>query len=287
MKISSYILPGLVLVVSIGGYLVASSQSTTLKMLVGARSGLDSEVGGMELANKEANTEAIAVAKTRAEALKANESYVLETTNAREEMEGVKKNAEAVASEIETTRERIRESEEKRDEGMTERERIQEKLRSIPGLENSDIASAVDDLHTKAQSGAAEYTSLLEDQEKFAARRGELEKEVAAKETDLAGKNRINDQFMQTYSRNGEEFSVSAVDPQWHFVVFRASADSGIIPGGTDPLIVQRNGVAITTLRVVSVNNGQVVAEYDESKLPRGVVPEVGDRIFRKAVQGS
>ena len=137
------------------------------------------------------------------------------------------------------------------------------------------------------QKNSAEYASFLEDREKFEARRTELKKEVADKETELAGKKKANDEFMQTYRRNGEDFSISAVDPQWHFIVFRAPADSGIFPGDANTLIVQRNGVAITTLRVVSVNNGQVVAEYDEQKLPSGVVPEVGDRVFRKAVQGS
>ena len=168
-----------------------------------------------------------------------------------------------------------------------EKEKIQNLLRAVPGLEDSDLDSAVEDLGKKVQEGASEYASLLEDREKHAARREELKKEVADRETELESKNEINERFMQAYRRNGEDFAISAVDPQWHFIVFRAPADSGIFPGDSDTLIVQRNGVAITTLRVVSVNNGQVVAEYDEQKLPSGVVPEVGDRVFRKAVQGS
>ena len=287
MKVTSYLLPVLVLVVSIVGILAARDQSATLRMLVGACSGLDVELGGMELSNKDLNTEATAIAKSRSESLKSNETSTLEFTNAREEMEGVKKSADEQATEIESLRDSVAVAEKEREARAEERAKIQETLRTIPGLENSDLTSAVDDLRTKVQEGATEYTSLSEDRDKFAARRGELQKEVADKEMELAGKNKINHQFMQTYLRNGEDFAIAAVDPQWHFVVFRAPADSGIFPGDASVLIVQRNGVAITTLRVVSVNNGQVVAEYDEQKLPRGVVPEVGDRVFRKAVQGS
>ena len=287
MKVTSYLLPVLVLALSIVGYIVARDQSATLRMLVGARSGLDAATGGMELSNKDLNTEATAVAKNRSNALKGNETLALEFTNAREEMEGVKKAADEQAAEIEKLRENVRDAESGCDSVASERARLEELLHSVPGLENSDFSSAADDLRSMVQKNSAEYASFLEDREKFEARRTELKKEVADKETELAGKKKANDEFMQTYRRNGEDFSISAVDPQWHFIVFRAPADSGIFPGDANTLIVQRNGVAITTLRVVSVNNGQVVAEYDEQKLPSGVVPEVGDRVFRKAVQGS
>ena len=98
MKVTSYLLPVLVLVVSIVGYLVARDQSTTLKMLVGARSGLNAEAGGMELSNKELNTESIAVAKNRSDALKNNETTALEFAKARSEMEDVKKSAEELTA---------------------------------------------------------------------------------------------------------------------------------------------------------------------------------------------
>ncbi len=287
MKLTSYLLPVLVLVVSIMGYLIARDQSTTLTMLVGARSGLGAGSGGMELLNRDLNTESIAVAKTRSTALKDNETTVLEFEKARGEMEDVKKTAEETAAEVEKLRGNIEVAEKDRGVLTEEKEKIQNLLRAVPGLEDSDLDSAVEDLGKKVQEGASEYASLLEDREKHAARREELKKEVADRETELESKNEINERFMQAYRRNGEDFAISAVDPQWHFIVFRAPADSGIFPGDSDTLIVQRNGVAITTLRVVSVNSGQVVAEYDEQKLPSGVVPEVGDRVFRKAVQGS
>ena len=248
MKLTSYLLPVLVLVVSIMGYLIARDQSTTLTMLVGARSGLGAGSGGMELLNRDLNTESIAVAKTRSTALKDNETTVLEFEKARGEMEDVKKTAEETAAEVEKLRGNIEVAEKDRGVLTEEKEKIQNLLRAVPGLEDSDLDSAVEDLGKKVQEGASEYASLLEDREKYAARREELKKEVADRETELESKNEINERFMQAYRRNGEDFAISAV---------------------------------------VSVNNGQVVAEYDEQKLPSGVVPEVGDRVFRKAVQGS
>ena len=241
----------------------------------------------MAAANKGLLAEAATVAKTRADALKENESSQAEAQRALEDMEAVTKVAETNKEEMETYQNRIAEAETNR-EGLTnERERIREQIQKIPGLENADLEDALDTLNSRVASGAEEYAKLAEESGVFKTKYDELKGEVSARETELDGKNKLNKEFMERYRQNGEEFVVAAVDPQWHFVVFRAGESSGLYAGGKTQLLLQRNGVSIATLRIVSVSGGQVVAEYDEKVLPRGLVPEVGDQVFRKEPLGS
>ena len=287
MKIVTYILLGLVVVAGIFGCHYASSQSKTLQVLVSATRGLGEDETGMAAANKGLLAEAATVAKTRADALKENESSQAEAQKALEDMEAVKHVAEEDKAEMETYQSRIAEAETNR-EGLTnEREKIREQIRNIPGLENADLEDALDTLNSRVASGAEEYAKLAEESGTFQTKYDELKGEVSARTTELEGKNKVNEQFMERYRQNGEEFVVAAVDPQWHFVVFHAGENSGLFAGDKTQLLLQRNGISITTLRVVSVSGGQIVAEYDEKSLPRGLVPEVGDQIFRKEPLGS
>lgn len=286
MKIVTYILLGLIVVAGIFGCHYASSQGKTLQVLVSATKGLGEDTEGLEAANKDLLAEAATVAKTRADALKANESQQHETQRALDDMEAVRRVAAENKVEMETYQTRIKEAE-SNSEGLTnEREEIRRQVQEVPGLENADLDDAAELLHNKVTSGTEEYAKLSEENESFKAKYDELKKEVGSREVDLETKNKANDLFMERYRQNGDEYTVAAVDPQWHFVIFQAGQDSGFYSGDKTQLLLQRNGICITTLRIVSVSGGQVVAEYDEKTLPRGLAPEVGDRVFRKTPLG-
>ena len=177
---------------------------------------------------------------------------------------------------------------EKQQEELAERkEQLLAALHNVPGLENADTESAVDALHTKVQESSEEVTKLDEQNKKLVEQRRDLNKDVSDAQTEFKAKKNQNDRFLEAYRRNGDEYTVAAVNPRWRFVVFNAGGNSGFFPGDTTPLLVQRDGIAIATLRIVSVSGGQVVAEYDEDSLPRGVSIEVGDRVLRKVPVGS
>ena len=72
-----------------------------------------------------------------------------------------------------------------------------------------------------------------------------------------------------------------AVDARWKFVVFNVGPDSGLVAGDANPMLVKRGNEVITALRIVTISKGMAVAEFDPAKLPAGVRPELGDRVFR------
>lgn len=287
MKIISYIPVALLAVLMIVGYQYASNQATTMRLLVDARSGLGSEPAGMTAVNKDLETEAATIAKTRADALKQNQEAQVMAQKAVEDMEAARRVAEDHKAEMESYKERIADLEARQEEYAAQNEEVLEKLRSIPGLEDADMDSAVAMLDDKIKSGSEEFDAIAKEHEEALAKREELTKAVGELEVDLADKKAANERFWDAYRRNGTEYVIEAVDPQWHFVIFQAGEGSTFYPGDSTPLLVQRNGVHIAALRIVSVSGGKVVAEYDETLLPHGVRIEVGDHVIRKTPVGS
>ncbi len=287
MKIVTYILLSCVVVLALVGYHYASNQETTLRMLVGARAGFAEDPAGMELTNKNLITEAATIAKTRSDALKANTSRQAETSRAVEKLEDARHSAENHKAEMDRMVARNEEAALQQEELAKQKEEFTAQLHSVPGLENADAENAVDALHAVVQESSEAITKLDEQSKKLVSQRQELNEGVSSAEVDFKAKKEQNDRFLETYRNNGAEYTIAAVNPQWHFVVFNAGEDSGFYPGDTTPLLVHRNGVSIATLHIVSVSGGQVVAEYDEKELPLGVMLEVGDLVLRKVPMGS
>lgn len=129
----------------------------------------------------------------------------------------------------------------------------------------------------KAQAEEAEalQKKLTKEGDALTAAEAELKKQQA----ELARLNEINDRFFREYNKNGQEFAVQAVDASWKYLTFVVGAESGLIKGET--LLVKRGDTVITPLTITSIADGQVVAEFDVTKLPAGLRPAVGDRVFR------
>lgn len=128
---------------------------------------------------------------------------------------------------------------------------------------------------TQAEEAEALQKKLSKEGDALTAAEEELKKQKA----ELARLNEINDRFFREYNKNGQEFAVDAVDADWKYLTFLVGADSGLIKGET--LLVKRGSTVITPLVIVSIKDGQVVAEFDVTKLPSGLRPAVGDRVFR------
>lgn len=287
MKVTSYILPVCAVALAALGYQYASNQATTLRMLVDARAGLGAgDAGGMAGINKSLEKKAIAEAQKRAETVKSNEQALVMARKAQEDLDAAKFVLEENNGKLEDIKARIAEAQRRYKEVEAENERVMNALHSVPLLADvaPEDANARIEEHVKEYD--AEYEQLKERMENKTAERTRLTGEVAALEVDLANKLDTNKRFMDNYLKNTDEYIIEAVDPQWHFVVFSA-ANSGLYAGESSPLLVQRNGTPITTVRVISVNGDKIVAEYDEKTLPRGVKIEAGDRVFRQKPLGS
>ncbi len=287
MKIVSYTLLSLLVVVAGLGAYYASDQKATMEVLVSARRGLTGDVSGMEAVNRDLVTSAAATASNRSKELKQAKEQLAVTQEAVHKLDDAKSEADSVKADVESVQNELQEAKKRQEELAQMKEGLVTSIRAVPGLENADEESAVETMNSELEEYDKEIASLKEEKKKLTEQREQLNQEVSDAEAEFQKKKADNDRFAEAYRNNGVEYSIAAVNPQWHFVVFNVGEDSGLIPGDSTPLLVQRDGVSITSLRIVRVNGGQIVAEYDEEKLPRGVVPEVGDRVLRKVPVGS
>lgn len=286
-KIISYIPLGCVVLLAFFGYQYAANQATTVRMLVDARSGLGSDAYGIDLLNKNLDVERATVAGKRRNELETNKSALVEANRAREDMESAKNKLDASKVALDEIKEKMADARAKAQQVEEENERVLKALHSVPLLADATPEEASGRIEEYVKEFESEYDKINSELERKVAERGRVNTEVSGLEVDLKKRETTNQRFMETYRRNGEEFVITAVDPEWHFVIFSADADSGFYPGDPTKLLVHRNGVSIANIRVVSVSGGQVIAEYDEKTLPRGVRIEVGDRIFRQKPLGS
>ena len=110
---------------------------------------------------------------------------------------------------------------------------------------------------------------------------------LAKEKVELNRINGINDRFFKDYMKNGDEFALLAVDMRWRFVAFKVGTDSGLVAGDSTPLLVKRGPVEVVKLRIISIKDGMVTAEFDPKTLAPGVRPQVGDLVFRQKPLGS
>lgn len=287
MKIISYIPLACLVVLMFFGYQYASHQTTTMRMLVDARTGFGSEPSGMALVNKELDTRAATVAKSRADALKVNQEALVMANKAAEDLASAKNVLEEHTAARDEVLARIEEAEATFAEVKAENERVLAAMRNIPALASAEPSEAAGLLETAIKDFNDEYDKISGNLEKKTREREKLGKHIGELTVDLADKRDINKRFLDNYRRNGREYIVEAVDTRWHFVIFEAPEDCGFYAGDSERLLVKRGAAAITTLRVVSVSGGKVVAEYDEKSLAPGVRIEVGDQIIRQKPFGS
>ncbi len=142
----------------------------------------------------------------------------------------------------------------------------------------STVLESIKSIVEREEKRTEEITERLNDWQ--AARKAATEK-LAKEKVELNRLTAINDKFFADYSKNDDEYPLLAADMRWKFVVFNVGQDSGLIAGDTTPLLLKRGDVVITPLRIVSISQGTVIAEFEPEKLTPGVRPEVGDRVFR------
>jgi hypothetical protein len=78
--------------------------------------------------------------------------------------------------------------------------------------------------------------------------------------------------------QNSLEAVVTAVNPEWGFVVIGAGSNSGFTPQTS--LIVQRDGRMIGRVQPSAIEPMQTIAEVDFKALPSGVRLQPGDRVI-------
>ncbi len=284
-------LTSIILILGLGifGYTLCSDQATTMNLAIGASGGsTDTEPSGLRQTNKDLEVEVATISKERSDALKQQKDSFVMMQRAIEERDAAERKLEDSKESRNEWEEKVKDAQARVDEVEKERESVLAMLRSMPALGSDiDLASAVEKLASVVEEEKKQEQKLTQDLEEKTEVRKITTDKVAKEQAELDRMTTINDQFFRDYVKNSDEYTILAVDPRWRFVVFNVGKDSGIVAGGSTPMLVKRGDEPVISLRVVSVSGGQVIAEYDANQLPKGVQLEVGDKVFRQKPLGS
>lgn len=288
MKISQLVIS--ILVILLGGAVAmySADQQKAMNIVTAAHGGgsqvSDADATGLRKANQELEAEAARMVGERSEAIKRSEAARVEMRDSRDKrndaeakladhkanLDGTRKKVEAVNASVEQFRAAYNAS--------------LSQLRASSNAEvsaSSDFAVVMDSIKEVVKQ-ERERSKTLDDQlqEQVTLREAAMQK-LAKEKVELARLQGINDRFFKNYIHNADEFTILAADSHWRFVVFKAGADSGLIAGDTTPLLVKRGDTVIAPIRIISIKDGLVIAEFDIEKLTAGMRPEIGDRAIR------
>lgn len=286
MKIVPIILSLVVLGLGAGGVYYSMQQATTLSMLTRVRTA-NSE--GLDAVNNALDQDVANAVSARKKAIEASQNEHNSMVHARNERQESQIALDATTAENERLKKALEDAKRRAAEQKDEMDATIAALRALPAFgSDGDPQAAAERLadHMKQEMSRKEELTATRD-EKILVRESATDK-VGKENTELARLNGINQEFVEDYIRNADEFVIQSVDPRWHFVVFNAGRNSGIVVGDSTPLMVKRGNNFIVSLRITKVDpNGTVTAEYDEEELPAGVRLEIGDKVFRQKPLGA
>ena len=271
----------------VAGWMYSNQQQTTMKLVVGASGGTDGATG-LKAANRNLDGRVAAISGERKKALEAGtEAFTLMQRSA-EEVSQAEAELTRQQDALAEMKARVEEAKGSQGEIQAELDALLAFFRSLPALSGvSDLNEAVATLESTVTQEKQRSSTLKTELEEKATVRAAAAKKVAELSAELARLDGANRRFEEEYRKNDDEFMVLAVDKSFNFVVFTVGKDSGLIASDTDPVLVKRGSELIAKLRIVSISNGQVIAEFNPSELAPGVNIEVGDRVFKQKPIGS
>lgn len=271
----------------VAGWMYSSHQQTTMKLVVGVVGGADG-TSGLKAANQALDTTMATASTERKTALEASAQAGIMLQRSAESLAAAEQVLEEEQGKLTDMLAKVEEARAHQAEYQAEMDALLAYFRSLPALSNvSDVSEAVATLAETVTSERERAEVLTTELEEKVTVRDAAARRVAAETAELERLDSVNRRFEEEYRKNDDEFSILAVDTRWKFVVISVGRDSGLVAGDTTPLIVKRGDSMIATLRITSVSNGQVIAEYKAEELPAGVTLEVGDRVFVQKPVGS
>lgn len=137
--------------------------------------------------------------------------------------------------------------------------------------------SSVQEIQEKMESLEASNKKLQEDIDQIKSATEVASKRRAEQASELASRQKEQAEYRAALAKNGEEYPVLSVDPQWGFVVIGAGQGSSIDPNTV--LLVTREGRSIGKLKVTSLEKNQTVADIIKDSVPSGMSIQPGDRV--------
>lgn len=292
MKISQLIISILVLLLGGGLAMYSDDQQKVMQLLVATHGGgsqiSDSDAGGLRKLTLDLSAESARISGERAEAIKATEGARVEMRDIRgkrndseSKLAQDKAELDGLNSQISATKKSVDQLRESYDAAIA---KLKENGIEADSDGLTDVLEAIKAIVEREKARSQELETSLEEEKTV---RAAATEKLAKEKVELNRVNGINDRFFKDYMKNGDEFALLAVDMRWKFVVFHAGKDSGLVAGDATPLLVKRGPIDVVPLRIVSIKDGQVVAEFKLEDLAPGVRPQVGDLVFRKKPIGS
>lgn len=288
MKISQLLGSILVLLLAGAGIKYSASQQNVLDVLIATHGGGQqveaSSATGLRKLNLDLDAERGTVSSERAAAVKAAEAARVEMRDSHTKRDDAQAKLDEHKAALEGVRQKV--------DAMTEsveqlRASFNESMAHIKSSDaiavdaSADFSVVMESIKSVVQNEEKRTEEINERLADWQAARTAATDKLAKEKVELNRLTAINDKFFTDYTKNDDEFPLLAVDSRWKFVVFNVGPDSGLVPGDSTPLLVKRGDVVITPLRIVTISNNMVVAEFEPKNLQPGVRPELGDRVFR------
>lgn len=293
MKVSQLVISILVLLMGVGLVMYSADQQQVMDVLTATHGGgsqvADADATGLRKLNSDLDAEVARISGERAAAIEATEGARVEMRDARDKrndavakLDADKAENEDLKTQVEAA---IKAAEQLRDTYNTALAKL--KADGALDADTSDLGALVEAIKSVVDRENARKKDLETQLEEEKTVREAATEKLAKEKVELNRITGINDRFFKDYMKNGDEFALLAVDMRWRFVAFKVGTDSGLVAGDTTPLLVKRGPVEVVKLRIISIKDGMVTAEFDPKTLAPGVRPQVGDMVFRQKPLGS
>lgn len=293
MKVSQLVISLLVLLMGVGMIMYSADQQQVMDVLVATHGGgpqvADADATGLRKLNSDLDAEVARISGERSAAIEATEGARVEMRDARDKRNDAEAKLAADKAENEDLKVKVDSATKSAVQLRDTYNDALAKLKSEGSLDadTSDLGALVEAVKAVVDRENARKKDLETQLEEEKVVREAATEKLAKEKVELNRINGINDRFFKDYMKNGDEFALLAVDMRWRFVAFKVGADSGLVAGDTTPLLVKRGPVEVVKLRIISIKDGMVTAEFDPKTLAPGVRPQVGDLVFRQKPLGS
>lgn len=293
MKVSQLVISLLVLLMGVGLIMYSADQQQVMDVLVATHGGgpqvADADATGLRKLNSDLDAEVARISGERSAAIEATEGARVEMRDARDKRNDAEAKLAADKAENEDLKLKVESATKSAVQLRDTYNAALSKLKAEGSLDadTSDLGALVEAVKAVVDRENARKKDLETQLEEEKVVREAATEKLAKEKVELNRINGINERFFKDYMKNGDEFALLAVDMRWRFVAFKVGADSGLVAGDSTPLLVKRGPVEVVKLRIISIKDGMVTAEFDPKTLAPGVRPQVGDLVFRQKPLGS
>lgn len=293
MKVSQLVISILALLMGVGLVMYSADQQKVMEVLTATHGGgsqvADADATGLRKLNSDLDAEVARISGERAAAIEATEGARVEMRDARDKRNDAVAKLDADKAENEDLKTQVEAAVKAAEQLRDTYNAALAKLKADGALDadTTDLGALVEAIKEVVDRENARKKDLETQLEEEKMVREAATEKLAKEKVELNRITGINERFFKDYMKNGDEFALLAVDMRWRFVAFKVGTDSGLVAGDSTPLLVKRGPVEVVKLRIISIKDGMVTAEFDPKTLAPGVRPQVGDMVFRQKPLGS